>query len=330
MSIQVEERAGLEEWNDLLARSPERTPYHRSEFLTTCAEYSNCRLRPYVGYKGEEPIGLFPVFELSRGPFAAAFSPPPELKIPYLGPALVPTPGIKRRKLEQRNRNFVEAVLDRVGDDVAPRFTQVRTSPAYTDDRPFLWEGHEATKRYTYTVDLTPSEEDLIMAFSKDARRNVRTDEPYEVFQGDVDDLKRVLEAVRERHDEQNIELSLPESFAVDLFRRLPDDCMTVHVCTQRGTFCGGEITLQDDDTVYGWLAAGDHSCDLPVNDVVCWHVMRESKREGYGTYDMIGANDPRLSSYKSKFGPELDSYSKLTAKTVDGHIASKLYQWAT
>lgn len=328
MTIQVEELETLEEWDDLLARSPDRTPYHRSEFLSTCEEYSNTRLRAYVGYKGQEPVGLFPVFELSKGPFAAAFSPSPNLKIPYLGPALVPSPGIKRRKLELRNKNFVEAVLSRIEADIRPRYSQVRTAPSYTDDRPFLWEGYETSNRYTYCVDLTQSEEDLVEAFSKDARRNVRTDEAYEVHQGDVADVKRVLKSVRERHDEQDIDLSISGAFPADLFRRLPDECMTVHVCTQNGTFRGGEITLQDDETVYGWLAAGDHSGDLPVNDLVTWHVMRESKREGYGTYDMIGANNPRLSSYKSKFGPELESYSKLTKKTLDGHILSTLYQW--
>lgn len=328
MTIKVEQKAIPGDWNDILARTPDRTPYHRSEFLATMEKHSNTRLRPYVGYKGQEPVGLFPVFELSKGPLASAFSPLPGMKIPYLGPVFTPPPGIKRRKLERRNRDFIEAVLDRIEDDIAPRFTNVRTTPTYTDDRPFLWEGHEATPRSTYVVDLTVSEEALITAFSKDARRNIRTDESYEVYQGDVADVKRVLQAVRDRHSEQGLDFPLTESVTVDLFRRLPEECMTVHVCTQGDTFRGGGITLQTADTVYGWLTAGEHSCDLPVNDLVYWHIMRESKRDGYEAYDLVGANNPRLSSYKAKFGPELHSYSTLSKKTLDGQIASKLYQW--
>ncbi|MFO7834525.1 MAG: GNAT family N-acetyltransferase, partial [Halohasta sp.] len=98
------------EWNDLVERSPQATPFHRAESLGVMADHADATLHPYVGYKGQEPVGIFPIFELSKGPVTAAFSPPPKQKISYLGPALVSQNG-KQRRREKTNSRFITACL---------------------------------------------------------------------------------------------------------------------------------------------------------------------------------------------------------------------------
>ena len=325
--MRIEDVAVPSNWNDLLDRAPDGTPSHRCEFLDLTAEYSDTRLHPYVGYRGKEPVGLFPVFELRKGPFASAFSPPPDLKIPYLGPLLLPPDNMKRRKREQRNRRFVSAVLGRVDRDVGPRFLNVRTSPAYGDERPFLWNGCEGTIRHTYVVDLTRDEEDMLAALGQDARRNVSTDVSYEVAEGDVADVDPILDAVEDRYASQGIDFSLSHSFVTDLFHRLPDGAIRAYVCRQEETFLGGDVVLECGDTIYGWLGAVDLDADLPVSDFLYWHVFMDAKRRGRTSYDMVGANDCRLSSYKAKFGPTLRSYATVQQTTLDGQLASTLYR---
>lgn len=329
MSIDVSRLADAAEWNALVDRSPQTTPFHRAEALEAMADHSETTPQLYVGYKGEEPVGLFPVFLLSRGPVRAAVSPPPDLKIPYLGPALLDDGRLKQRKAEKRHRRFVEAVDEAIREAFDPHYTHVRSGPAYADPRPFIWNDFAPEPRYTYEVDLEPEQDDLFMTFSGDVRENVRRadDDRYELLEGDAADAERIVEWVRERHDEQGVSFDVPPAFVADLYRALPDGTVRVYVCHSDGNFVGGEITLEDDQTLYGWQAAADYDHDLAVSDLVVWHLLRDGRERGLERYDLGGANDPRLCRYKAKFNPEVRPYYTLerSSRAVTG--LKELYQ---
>lgn len=326
MTDRIEVISASEEWNELLRDSPHATPFHLAECLQSCAEHMGARCHFYVGYKGQEPTGLFPIFELQKGPFTGVFSPPPELKIPYLGPALLAPAGMKRRKLERWNRNFIDSVVERVETDLEPRYWQIRTSPKFHDERPFLWNDYEETLRHTYTVELPDSEQDLGGAFSADARKNAFSNDASEVSEEGTESAERVIETVADRHADQGVPFTLSPSFVSNLYHRLPDGCMRVYVCRRDDQFLGGDITLELGDTVYGWFGASDLSTDLPVKDILYGFLLRDAHRRGYERYDMVGANDPRLSNYKAKFGPELRGYTQLVRRGVSGRLAASLY----
>lgn len=328
MSVTVEEVSDGDAWNDLLARSPRASPFHRFEFLEVCADHAGATLHPFVGYRGAELIGLFPVFEMRKGPFTAAFSPPPDLKVHYLGPAPLNAGRLKRRKRDRRNRRFVEAVLDRVDREFDPRYVNVRTSPAYDDERPFLRAGYDATPRYTYVLDLTRDEEDLLMAFSKDLRRAVRREaDGFEIAEAGPDEIERIVEAAAARHAEKGADYNVTPSFVADVARELPDGMLHAPACREHGEFCGGEVSLEHDGTVYGWQSAGDVSRSAPVYDLMYWHAFRAAKARGCESYDLLGANNPDLCTYKAKFAPDLRAYQALNRGSWDMKAAARLYK---
>ncbi|WP_313692191.1 GNAT family N-acetyltransferase [Halorarum halobium] len=328
MSVRVEEVGDGTEWNELLAGSRGGSPFHRYEFLETCARHGDATVHPYVGYKGEEPIGLFPVLEARKGPFTAAFSPPPDLKVPYLGPAPLNAGKLKRGKRERRNRRFVEAVLDRVDREFGPRFVNVRTSPDYDDERPFVWAGYDATPRYTYVLDLTENVEDLRMALNSGVRKSVRERaDGFEIAEADLGDVERIIEGAARRHAEKGADYNVTPSFVTDLHDALPDGMVRAHVCRHDGEFCGGEVSLEYDGTVYGWQSYGDLSRSVPVYDLMYWHIFRAAKERGCTAYDLLGANNPDLCRYKAKFSPELRKYQALNRATLDMKAAAKVYK---
>ncbi|QLG64243.1 GNAT family N-acetyltransferase [Halorarum salinum] len=328
MSIDVEEMADGASWNELLAGSDQASPFHRYEFLTTCADHVGARLHPYVGYRGQEPVGLFPVFEMRKGPFAAAFSPPPDLKVHYLGPVPLNAGKLKPRKREQRNRRFVEAVLGAVDREFDPRYVNVRTNPAYDDERPFLWAGYDATPRYTYVLDLTADEGDLLATFSKSLRRTLRTDaDGLEISRADAGEVERIIEEAAALHERKDADYNVTPSFVSSLLSELPDGVVHAHVCRYEGEFCGGEVSLEHDGTVYGWQSAADVSLPVPVYDLMYWHAFRAAKARGCTAYDLLGANNPDLCTYKAKFAPELRRYQALNRGSWDMKAAAKLYK---
>lgn len=315
-------------WNEYLERTPSASIWHRFECLDVQASHAGAELCPLVGYKGEEPIGLFPVFELSKAGLTGAFSPIPGIDVPYLGPVLLDMSGLKRQRVEKRHRRFIDAAVEWIDATIDPAYVHVRSDWRYDDPRPFEWNGFDVTPRHTYLVDLSPDEDALLESFSGDARNNIRTDpEAYDVSEGTRDDLARIVEQVRQRHDEQGVFYPMTTEFLEDLYDRLPSGAIRPYVCSIDGEFAGGTVTAVEDERFYGWQGGAKRTYDVPVNDLIDWRIMRDAIDAGATTYDFVGANNRRIADYKAKFAPHVATYYTLERANPAVRTALDLYK---
>lgn len=315
------------DWDDLVSRSPQTTPFHYRESLAVQAAHADADLHLLVGYKGHEAVGLFPVFEKRKGGMTMAFSPAPGLWVSYLGPALLNHRKLKRRKRERRTKRFVQGCLDWIERELSPKYTQVRSGPRYRDVRPFEWNDFDIDVRHTYSVDLTPDEENVLMSFSGDARNNIRTEGDYRVYEGGTDEIRAIVSQVRARHDEQDESYGVTPRFVADLYERLPEGTVRPYACEIGGEFAGGMVAVEAGDTVYRWQGGAKHDRDLPVNDLVDWAIMTDAMDRGVENYDLVGANEERLCGYKAKFAPELRSYYAMETGTAVTNALSSVYK---
>ncbi|MWV65475.1 GNAT family N-acetyltransferase [Halorubrum sp. JWXQ-INN 858] len=310
MSIDIAVETDPSSWDGLVDRATDATPFHRHGALSVFADHTGTELHPLVGYKGQEPVGLLPVFSMTKGPVTLAFSPPPNRKITYLGPVLLSDPNMKRRTRERRHRRFVGEAVSHVDEEIGARYVNVRTAPGYGDPRPFLWNGFTATPRYTYHVDLDRDPDTILAAASSDLRSNVRNtdEEAFEIRSEGRPGMERVVRRAKRRHEEQGVPYDVTPGFVRDLSRAIPDR-MESYVCTANGEFAGGGVVLFDEDTVYRWQSVADFDAPVPAQDLVDWHVITEGIDRGLSQYDLVGANNRRLCKYKSKFAPEVETY---------------------
>lgn len=329
MSIEIRELTDGGEWNRYVERSPQGTVFHRAECLSVLAEHANGTAHMLGGFKGQEPVGIFPVVALSKVTITTVFSPPPSLLIPYLGPALLNTNGLKQRKAEKRHHRFVEGCLDWIDERYAPRYTHIRTSGGYTDVRLLAWNGFDVMPQHTYAVDLGDDEEELLMRFSSDARSNIRgadgTD--YSVELGGSSAIDRIVDQLERRYDEQGESYLLDAAFVRDLYDRLGEEYVRPYVCRIEGEFVSGMIALADEDTVYRWQGGAKSTGELPVNDLIDWHIMREAIELGHREYDLVGADTRRLNGYKAKFDPEVRTYYSVERGSRPIRMAARLYK---
>lgn len=327
--IDVRIERDTDQWNRCVERSPHATPFHHWAALDVLAEHAGASMYPLVGYKGQEPVGILPLFEISKGPLSTVFSPPPDLWVPYLGPALCNFEKLKRRKVERRHRRFVEASLDLVWSECRPRFTLFRTGTRYPDVRPFEWNDFEITPRHTYVVDLSMDRETLRSEFSSDARSNIRSAQGADcvVEEGGPRDIERIIEQVAARHEAQGETYLLEPSVVVDLYESLPDGHVRPYACRIDGEFVAGMVTVEAGDTIYRWQGGAKPDVDLPVNDYVDWTIIREAGERGRTRYDLVGANNPRLCNYKAKFGPELATYYSVQRGSRSMNVVSEVYK---
>ncbi|ELY45809.1 lipid II:glycine glycyltransferase FemX [Natronorubrum tibetense] len=331
MSIDIDtlEPTEREQWDDYVEQSPMGTFFHRYDVLEVIERHASAELHPLVGYKGQEPVGIFPVFEIRKGGVSTAFSPPPGLGLPFLGPAHLNENKLKRRKLEQRRKRFVDGCLEWIDEVSGPRYTRICTSVTYDDPRPFSWNDYDTRPLHTYLLDLDRDEEQLKRSFSKSLRRYLDPDDSdrFSIEEGGTDAIGFIHEQIRSRYEAQGRRYRVPLEFLTDLFESLPDGRVRPYVADVDGERASGIIVFEGQSTIYYSEGGGKPDVEYPINDLLHWRIIRDAKDRGVETYDLHGADSPRICEYKSKFNPDLGTYYELENGTPLMNVVSNLYQ---
>lgn len=329
MTDSIELCTSDQEWDWLCERADQSTVFHQSTVLAVLETYADATLHRLVGYKGQEPVGLFPVFELRRAGVTAVFSPPPQLGVSFLGPLSITDDQLKQRKRERRGKRFVDACLSWIEDRIDPRYIRICTVPEYEDVRPFVWADYDVSPQFTYEIDLTRDREAIKRSFSRTPRRNVEDEleVDFRISVGGTDDIRFVHEQIRARYEAQDKTYTVPPEFLVDLYDETPEVTVQPYVGRLDGDPIGGLLTFRDGDTVYFAQGGGKPLVDVPCNDRLHWRVMTDAKADGCIAYDLHGANTPRICEYKSKFNPDLRAYYEIESGTPLLTVASKVYR---
>lgn len=325
-------RLDLGEWERVLPSSGFGV-FHTPEALAVIDDHTEMEMQLYGGFKGEEPVGLLPVF-LRENPLSrAAFSPPPSMSIPHMGPVLMPT-SPKRRKIERTNRRFTGLLVDEL--DLTARLTLFRIvgSPGYADPRPFRWVDQEIDPRFTYVLDVTEELDTLMEAFSRDLRREIRRSREVDldVSVEGADAAAQVARDVRRRYREQDEQAPITTQFVRDLVDALGHRARTYVARDPSGEYRGGIVTLFSNDRANFWQGGVSHSYEgVSVNSLLHWRIIEDiaagTPIESVDGYDLVGANTKRLCDYKSKFDAELVPYYVAESPGHGMDVAKKAYR---
>ena len=329
MSIEISAFDDPEAWNEYVEGSSVGTLFHRYELLEAAEEHAAAELYPLIGHKGQEPVGLFPAFEISKGGVSTVFSPPPGLAIPFQGPVPLNDGKLRRRKAERRNRRFVEGCLEWLEERLSPRYYRICTPVGYEDPRPFTWNEYDTSPLHTYRLAIDEEPEMLKGSFSKSLRRYLDPDDGdrFVVEERGEDAIKFVHEQVRARYEAQGKTYTVPLEYLLELYETLPAGTVRPYVATVEGELASGIVSLEDGSTIYFSEGGGKPDVEYPLNDLPHWEIIRDARARGVETYDLCGANTPRICAYKSKFNPELCTYYEAEKGTVLLNTAANLYK---
>jgi len=323
-------RLTLSEWNDALPNEAAGV-FHRAETLRVLDAHATGELQLYGGFKGQEPLGLLPVFV--RNEFGARFviSPPPGYSVPRLGPVFFPK-SPKQRKCEEQNHAFTEQVLHAL-DVNSPRvLLGIETSPHYGDPRPFLWEDLRVAPRFSYRLDLADrTEDDVLNSFTADLRSEIRkgADLDVEISLGGTREAKRVCQDLKERHQEQDRTYPTPKAFVGDLVDELGPRARVYVAREPDGSYLGGITVLYSDDEAVFWQGGSKANYrGVSVNSILHWQIIRdilqEPTLESVSSYDFGNALNRRISRYKSKFDVRIEPHYRIKSDLMV--LAQKLY----
>jgi hypothetical protein len=319
----------FERWNELVDQSQSGTFFHYYEVLEAIERNTAARLHPLIGYKGQEPVGIFPVFEVRKLGVGAVFSPPPGLQTLFLGPLQLNERNMKQRKLDKRRKRFTNGCVEWIDDEIDPRYFRFATPVEYEDIRSFSWNDFTVAPRHTYHLDIDRSDDELKSSFSRSLRNNLNTTDPerYDVTRLGTDGIRFIYNQISSRYQEQGLQFRTPLDFLLELFETLPDGAIHPYVASVDGERVSGVLVFEDFSTAYFASGGGKPDVDLPINDILHWQIIRDARDRGAKTYDMYGADSTGISDYKAQFNPDLRTYYDVERSTMEMKAVSNLYK---
>ncbi|UTF55922.1 GNAT family N-acetyltransferase [Natronosalvus rutilus] len=334
MGVEVVEIAEdeCEQWDTYVERSPYRSPFHRYAALDVLAAQSDAKLHTLVGYKGEEPIGLFPVFKSVVGPITAVRSPPNVFgSTPiHLGPLRLNFERCSQQRKQKDNRRFIEQCLSWIDAEIKPDLISVLCGDRYGDVRPFRWHDYDFTisPNFTYIINLGRSEEELLRSFTNDARRNIRAyqNSELDIHIGNREDVKRLITQSNSRYQEKGLLQKVPAEIILNLYDSLGSSVVQPYVCYVNNNFVGGTLNIVEGDTMYTWIGGTAGGIELPINDALDWVAMQNGIKQGLERFDFLGAMADGVYEYKMKFNPKPRSLFHIRWASTKTHTVSTIY----
>jgi hypothetical protein len=298
-------------WDQFVETSPQGLLFHKWDFLKTVERHSKYQFLPYCVYSGEELRCIFPFFIWrDRHGLTYMGSPPPiHTQIWYLGPAFDPSVQALKATAKEKVLNQVTDELCREIDTIGPNYVYIVTVPNFIDVRSFIWKEYREHLKFTYTIDLGRSLDEIWASFTRRCRQGIKKVSAHSPEIQQTDDVNALLDIWRPRFSELGIEVPLlNDSYLKELVAAFPHD-MTVYNLIIDGKLATATAccVMQKERYCY-WIGNVNVRKDLSVTDYLMWEVVRQAKSEGFKKLD-LGEVDAPLSRYKAKFDPVLEPF---------------------
>jgi lipid II:glycine glycyltransferase (peptidoglycan interpeptide bridge formation enzyme) len=328
IELQIAGNEELKKWDSLIEVSPYGTIFHTLNWLKIAEKHTNSKLYPLIGLKGEEVIGVFPVFYKKKGPFKMVFSPPPKVGIPYMGPVLLGYEKLKQEKKESLIINFFKGVDNFIQNNFKPEYIHFKLPPGLIDCRPFKWLGYQVEPMYGYMLDISVGLSDLESNFSMQARRNIKKakKDGMNIELGSKEELLVLYEWLYDRYKEQKIKIPISKDYLIAVFDKYFPKNLKVFIIRYQEDIISGGIKLCCKDRIIDWVGQPKTTVRTS-NDFLHWGVMKWGLEHKLKYYEILGANTQSICQFKSKFSPSLDIYFEIKKATLSGIVAEKLYK---
>lgn len=318
------------EWDALVEGARHGTVFHSFGFLEAMAASSGMKLVPMVARRGDDAVGLFPVFVQTVGFLRLGFSPPPGTLVPRLGPLLL---GDHSHQAD-RERHGVE--LAAVFNDFITKRLRIgamefgAVSETF-DPRPYLWLGYSARPVFTYSLSMKDGAEAAFNGFKKQIRTDARRAANYtnlRLEEGGVEVYNEVINLTRKRYREQGEVWAPSDEYLADVFKKVNAGgkrirCWGVY---EENVLISGVIVLFHNGMALHWIGGVRYEAPyIGVNEWLHRTVIQAAEAEGFHTYEMVGANTERLCRHKSKYNPRADVAYVMTRRTGLGGAAARL-----
>lgn len=316
-------------WDELVGNSPQGTIFHSSDWLKAVERHTNSKLYLFVGYLGDETVAAIPLFYHKNFFLKILSSPVGSTMIQNLGPIIPNYDDLKQDKREFYFREFQKELDKFIYSKINPHAITITTSPNLIDARPYIWTDYQVTPMYNYIKNITNL--DLIWnGFKKQLRKNIVNAKKtgVEIEEGDLNSYKFIIQSLSMRLEEQESKLSASNEYMLDLYHTLHPNNLKVFISKYKGKQVGGIIFTTYKDKVSIWVGATQANLKgiYPV-DLLQWKIIEWGHENGFKYCEILGANMPSISYFKSRYNFDLDIYYSVEKSNAMFKIVTNIYK---
>jgi hypothetical protein len=311
-------------WDLFVDDSPYGVLAHKWDFLKIAEKYSGYKLHTYGVYKGDELLGIYPLFYKRSMGLRTIYSPPPDRGIPYLGFVV----SKEYDKLKQsKKESLLSLFFSEIETEVrkySPDYMLVYAVPNFMDVRFFKWNDYFVKPIYTYVVDLNRSAEEIWNNFHKDLRRDIKQADGSGLVLRMSDDMSMLHERQERRYREIEANFSLDAKYLEELFKAYPDNIKVYYAYNDNGEVVSSSNSQEYKGRFLGWMGMAKTVGN--ANEFLMWKLIEQAKSKGYKKFEIAGADVRKQCQFKSKFNPSLEVWYRIHKMSTLGKVAGWAY----
>lgn len=306
-------------WDRFIDESPYGSIFHKWDFLKIVEKYTGYKLLTYGIYRGNELVCVFPLYYRVYMGLKLVFSPPPQSCLPYLGFVMGPQYDALRQKRRESYLEDMVAGIDSEISTLSPNYVSLSTVPGWQDIRPFKWNGYSLDVSYDYLISIH-NIDDIWDGFDSTCRKNIRNSSKNPLVLKQVADAGTFYRIMGERlsvKGQATIYQSSDPGYLEEILSAYPDN-VKMYFLYDRNDIAGLQVTCEYRNKLVLWLG----SANGHYNEYLIWELIKDVSSRGFKEFEIPDADTRRLTPFKAKFNPSLESGYLMHKKDAVGRLA--------
>ena len=316
MDVSIASDSDQQLWDDIIFSSIEGTLFHTWKWLKIMEKHNRKKifsrhyrgiLYPLIVREKDEIIGLMPVFFYNTPFLKMACSPSFSVENLYLGPVVRKNDKNKTHSKQYLFLQFQKAIDDFLKNTLKSNFISIHSSPGMSDPRPFIWSGYKVEPEFTYIIDLSPGEKILWGNINKSTRNAINKLERkgVSVDNGSKEDIEIIYNLLFRRE-----RIYATKEFLLEIFQNFFPENLNFLIARKDGYPLTGIITIFYKNKVSIWIGSPKiTSTEVSPNYIVYWEGIRWACNNNFKYFEIIGASDYSLFTFKNKFNGVIIPY---------------------
>lgn len=311
MDVTVAQDTDEQLWDSMVDRTENATIWHTWRWLKLLENYSvlkkagftaRAKLEPLILSDRGRPVGICPLFFFRVMGLTYCYSPLSQEDTHYLGPLFPEVPGAGQKAAQVFWLDASRAIDRFIRKIRKSSYVHISSSPGIDDCRPFRWAGYKIEPRYTYYIDLTPGTDAIWNGFKKEVRYSVgkARKDGITVSEGNREDALHIWELLKKRN-----RVKFPKEFIGAACDGFFPDRMKIFVARKGSERLSGVILLLYRDKASLWIGPPKLP-GIVLNELVIWESIAWATAQGFRTFEIVGADDYPLFTFKRKFNGKL------------------------
>ncbi|MFC2089960.1 GNAT family N-acetyltransferase [Bacteroidota bacterium] len=307
-------------WDAFVMQNKDGTIFHTSRLALALLKVENNAHASIIGCFSKDG-------QLAGGMIVGWKQLPGKMKVmvtPYASPFSGPLVSARDTEYVTKQESHSFSILHVILDFVEREFNLVNflLPTGFNDIRVFNWRNYSSRVFYTYVGEISDPEK-LYKQFQSDIRRRITIAEKYSYSikqNRSHDHVQIVYDLLSKSYERQDH----PFKFTLEQFSDLLGDSdlknnLSMYSVWNEDLPVAALLMLHYKDTAYYWMAGGDNEhFDTGLNQLLFWEVIKMMSELGLKNMNMVGANTPTISRYKSSYNFELVPYYSVT-KIIGG-----------